>query len=74
VWAASRQPAHAWSNPGDLQAGLQELPSDPAAIPDALENFVIRHDIARHVGLGVPEAAEPDRNLRTLHRILDVCW
>jgi hypothetical protein len=46
-----------WSDPGDLQARLGELPSDPAAIPDALENFVIRHAIARHMGLGVPEAA-----------------
>jgi hypothetical protein len=61
-----------WSNPGDLQARLQELPSTPAAIPDALENFVIHHAITRHVGLGVPEVAEPDRSLRTLHRNLDV--
>jgi hypothetical protein len=61
-----------WSKPDDLQPRLQELPSDPAAIPDALENFVIHHAIARHVGLGVPEAAEPDRNLRTVRRILGV--
>jgi hypothetical protein len=61
-----------WSDPGDLQARLRELPSVPAAIPDALENFLIHHAIARHMRIGVPEAAEPDRNLRTLHRILDV--
>src|SRR5213076_3085377 len=61
-----------WSDPGDLQARLRELPSHPIAIPDALENFVIHHAIARHMGLGVPEAAEPDRNLRTSRRILGV--
>jgi hypothetical protein len=43
-----------WSDPGDLQARLRELPSEPAAIPDALENFVIHHAIARHMGLGRP--------------------
>jgi hypothetical protein len=50
---------------------LRELPSDPTAIPDALENFVIHHAIARHMGIGVPEAAEPDRNLRTVARIIE---
>ena len=37
-----------WSDPGDLPARLHELPSDPVAIPDALENFVIHHAIARY--------------------------
>jgi hypothetical protein len=46
------------------------LPSNPATIPDALENFVIHHAIARQMGIGVPERAEPDRNLRTVERIV----
>jgi hypothetical protein len=50
---------------------LYELPDEPTAIPDALENFVIHHAIARQMGLGVPEAAEPDRNLRTLSRLIE---
>jgi hypothetical protein len=59
-----------WSNPGRWQTRLSELPLEPVAIPDALENFVIHHAIARHMGIGVPERAEPDRNLRTLERII----
>ena len=50
---------------------LRELPAEPTAIPDALENFVIQHAIARLKGLGVPEAAEPDRNLRTVARLIE---
>ncbi|HKW55577.1 MAG TPA: transglutaminase domain-containing protein [Stellaceae bacterium] len=50
---------------------MRELPADPAAIPDALENFVIHHAIARQLGFGVPDAAEPDRNLRSLARLIE---
>jgi hypothetical protein len=59
-----------WSDPGRWRTRLHELPRDPTAIPDALENLVIHHAIARHMGIGVPEAAEPDRNLRTVARII----
>jgi hypothetical protein len=60
----------AWSDPGRWRARLRELPNDPAAIPDALENFVIHHAIARAMGSGVPAGAEPDRNLRSLARLI----
>jgi hypothetical protein len=32
---------------------------------------VLHHAIARHMGIRVPEAAEPDRNLRTVARIIE---
>jgi hypothetical protein len=60
----------AWSAPGPWQARLRELPREPAAIADALEDFLIHHAIARAVGFGVPREAEPDRNLRTVARLL----
>jgi hypothetical protein len=60
-----------WSAPGAWQARLRELPDDPAAIPDALENFLIHHAIARAMGFGVPTEAEPDRNLRSVARLLE---
>ena len=60
----------AWSDPGSLSARIRELPADPTAIPDALENFVIHHAIARQMGFGVPAAAEPDRNLRSVARLV----
>jgi Transglutaminase-like superfamily len=59
-----------WSSPGRWQERLSELPREPAALPDALENFVIHHAIARSMGLGVPAAAEADRNLRSIERIV----
>ncbi len=61
-----------WSDPGALRSRLLELPSDPRALPDALENFVIHHAIARAMGFGVPAEAESDRDLRTAARLLDV--
>lgn len=63
-----------WSDPGRWQARLSELPSDPAAIPDALEDFVIHHAVARLLGFGVPERAGHDRNLRTLQRIISTVF
>ena len=50
---------------------MRELPGEPPAIPNALENFVIHHAIARHMGLDVPAAAEADRNLRTVARLIE---
>ncbi len=47
-----------------------ELPADAAALPDILEGFVIHHAIARALGYGVPHAAEKDRNLRLVSRLL----
>jgi hypothetical protein len=61
-----------WSHPGRWEQRLSELPSDPATLPDALENFVIHHAVARYMGFGVPDVAEPDRNLRTVERIVAV--
>jgi Transglutaminase-like superfamily len=60
-----------WSDPGIWSPRLGELPSDPAALPDALENFVIHHAIARSMGFGVPPEAETDRNLRTSAKLLE---
>jgi hypothetical protein len=59
-----------WSDPGPHRTLLSELPAAPAALADALEEFVIHHAIARSLGLGVPVEAEPDRNLRQASRLL----
>jgi len=59
-----------WSDPGPHRTRLSELPASPAALADALEEFVIHHAIARSLGFGVPAEAEPDRNLRQASRLL----
>ena len=61
----------AWSDPGPHRARLGELPAVPAAIADALEEFVIHHAVARQLGFGVPEEAEADRSLRRVSLLLD---
>ncbi|HST74265.1 MAG TPA: transglutaminase-like domain-containing protein [Acetobacteraceae bacterium] len=60
-----------WSEPGALRSRLAELPSEPRMLPDALENFLIHHAVARYMNLGVPAQAESDRDLRTVVRLLD---
>jgi hypothetical protein len=59
-----------WSDPGAHRARLSELSDDPATIADRLEEFVIHHDIARQLRVGVPEAAETDRGLRRASLLL----
>jgi hypothetical protein len=59
-----------WSDPGPHRARLGELLTSPAALADALEEFVIHHAIARSLGFGVPTEAEKDRNLRQVSRLL----
>ncbi|WP_158747088.1 transglutaminase domain-containing protein [Acidisphaera sp. L21] len=60
-----------WSDPGPHRERLNELPAAPAALADALEDFVIHHAIARSLGFGVPATAEADRDLRQASRLLD---
>jgi hypothetical protein len=60
-----------WSDPGAHAARLGELPRDPAAIADALEEFVIHHMIARQIGFPVPDYAESDRSLRRASLLLE---
>ena len=60
-----------WSDPGPWRSRVGELPEDPRAIPDALENFIIHHAIARAMSFGVPESAETDRNLRSVARLFE---
>ena len=59
-----------WTDPQTCRARLRELPAEVAALPDLLENFVIHHAIARSLAYGVPPAAERDRNLRLVSRLL----
>src|SRR5437868_4629405 len=59
-----------WSDPQAYCEQLSELPSETAALADALEEFVIHHAIARSLGFGVPATAESDRNLRRVSRLL----
>jgi hypothetical protein len=59
-----------WSDPGPHRDRLGELPPEPAAIADALEEFVIHHAVAHQIGVGVPAAAERDRSLRHASRLL----
>lgn len=60
-----------WSDPGPHAARLCAIPASARAIPDVLEQFVIHHAIARGLGYRVPQAAEGDRDLRTVARLLD---
>ncbi|WP_136681406.1 transglutaminase domain-containing protein [Neptunomonas sp. XY-337] len=59
-----------WSSVGNLQAYLDALPSSALALADALENTLIHHGAARHLGFGVPEYAEGDRDVRYLQGLL----
>lgn len=59
-----------WSDPREHADALAALPTDPAALADALEEFVIHHAAARAMGFGVPERAERDRGLRTAERLV----
>jgi hypothetical protein len=60
-----------WSDPGAHRPRLKELPSQPAAIADSLEEFVIHHAVARQIGFGVPTIAEGDRILRRASLLLE---
>jgi hypothetical protein len=60
-----------WSDPEAHRPRLRELPAEPAAIADGIEEFVIHHAVARLLGFGVPVAAERDRELRRASRLLD---
>lgn len=64
----------AWSDPGSLSERLAALPTAPRDLADALENFVIHHAAARFLKFGVPDYAEPDRNLRTVERLLGTAF
>lgn len=59
-----------WSDPQAHGARLHELPADATALPDALEEFVIHHAVARALGYGVPAAAERDLDLRFVSLLL----
>lgn len=61
-----------WSDPGTQHGRLKELPTQASAIPDALESFVIHDAAARSLGYSVPPAAETDRNVRTVAKLLDL--
>jgi hypothetical protein len=53
-----------WSDPEGCRARLAELPAAPAALADAIEEFVIHHAVADQLGVGVPAYADGDRSLR----------
>lgn len=57
-------------DPQTYRRRLSELPTTAIALPDALENFVIHHAIARLLGYSMPPAAERDRDLRLVSRLL----
>ncbi len=63
-----------WSDPGRHGARVRELSDRPGVIADRLELFVLHHEIARHLGFGVPEAAEGDRGLRRVEALLDAAF
>lgn len=63
-----------WSNPGAYAEQLSVLPEQPVLLADMLENFLIHHATARHLGFGVPEQTESDRNLRTVERMLSTIF
>jgi hypothetical protein len=59
-----------WSTPETFRDRLGELPAEPAAIADGLEQFVIHHSVARQIGVAVPAHAEEDRSLRRASLLL----
>jgi Transglutaminase-like superfamily len=59
-----------WSDPEHHAPRLSELPQAPAAIADALEEFVIPAVVARQLGFDVPSAAQQDRKLRRVALLL----
>ena len=59
-----------WSDPGAHAPLLSALSDHPATIADQLEQFVIHHDIARSLKIGVPPTAETDRSLRQTSHLL----
>ena len=60
-----------WSDPGSHVDRMAELPDEPLALADALENFLIHHAAAHYLGFGVPDYAESDRTLRRMDLLLD---
>lgn len=60
----------AYSEPGELREALCALPSQPIALADAIEEFMIHHSVARQLGFGVPAACEGDRSLRQVRALL----
>ncbi len=63
-----------WSDPGLYRDRLAVLPTEPLALADALENFLIHHAAARFLKFGVPDYAETDRGLRTIQRLLGTAF
>ena len=63
-----------WSDPKQFADQISLLPIAPAALADALEEFLIHHAAARAIGFGVPDYAEADRGLRTVGRILETAF
>ena len=59
-----------WSDPEHHAPRLSELPQAPAAIADALEEFVIPAVVARLLGFDVPSAAQRDRGARRVALLL----
>jgi hypothetical protein len=59
-----------WSKPDGYRRRLGELPAEPAAIADGLEQFVIHHAVARQIGITLPPYAEEDRGLRRVSLLL----
>lgn len=62
----------AWSDPGVFSTNLAALPTEPAALADALENVMIHVGTAYAEGLGVPDAAKGDASARSLSKLLDI--
>src|SRR3954469_10163856 len=59
-----------WSDPKSQRLRLRELPGEPAALPDALERFVIHRAVAASRGLALPPGAEEDADLRRVEALL----
>ncbi|HUK07278.1 MAG TPA: transglutaminase-like domain-containing protein [Stellaceae bacterium] len=60
-----------WSDPGAFRAALNELPAEPDAIADALEQFVMHPTAAVALGCDIPMGAEADKNLRSAERLIE---
>lgn len=63
-----------WSDPGGYRTALQDAPGNLVELADHIDGFLIHHAVARSLGFGVPQAAETDRNLRTVHRLLETAF
>ena len=60
-----------WSDPGRWAGLLAEIPPEPEAIRRAVSGLLLHPFFAAMRGVPIPDAAQPDRGVRSVEAILD---